>query len=45
MAIVCADWDSIDRTLAIGILDGCVYCDGGFADCIGVYFSYGIFER
>jgi hypothetical protein len=45
MAIVCADLDSIDRMLAIGILDGCVYCDGDFADCIGVYFSYGIFER
>ncbi len=45
MAIVCADLDSIDRMLAIGILDGCVYCDWGFADYFGVYFSYGIFER
>jgi hypothetical protein len=43
MAIVCADLDSIDRMLAIGILDGCVYCDWGFADYFGVYFSYGIF--
>ncbi len=22
--------------LAMGMLDGCVYCDGGFADCFSV---------
>jgi hypothetical protein len=35
LAIVCTDLDSIDRILAMGV----------FADCFGVYFSYGIFER